>query len=513
MITLKRLIHTSRPVRSLGFKLDPNYKLKCGLEIHTQLKTKYKLFSLSSSKFDSEPNTNVSYFDCGLPGTLPKLNPEALYLALKTAVALNSDVQSFSTFDRKHYFYPDQPQGFQITQRYHPIAKNGYLELNSKFDDIAEDLKTINIEQIQIEQDTGKTNYDKYDKLIKIDLNRSNVPLIELVTKPDFENMSQIRAFIKKYQTLVKHLDVCTGDLETGAIRIDLNVSINGGNRVEVKNLGSSSELASALKSEYHRQIHLTKENFPIIQETRGWNGKETVRLRSKENAVEYRYVPDSELPFINLDPEISREIAAALPDLPDTIITKLISEPYNLELKHAKFFIANKDILNYYYDLFQIVVNDAGRDYKVANNWLVHELIGAFSKFEVPLDISLIPPTKLGEIIIMVSNDELTTTSAKQLLSQLVKSPDDKDLTIQELIEKYDLGKIKDITEDELSEAVEEVCVDIIANNQDVIEKIVTGKSKSINYLIGLAMKETNGKVNSKVFETKFKELISNYK
>ena len=510
MITFKRLIHSSLAVRSLGFKVDPNYKLKCGLEIHTQLKTKYKLFSLSSSKFDSAPNTNVSYFDCGLPGTLPKLNPEALYLALKTAVALNSDVQSFSTFDRKHYFYPDQPQGFQITQRYHPIAKNGYLELNGKYDDIPEDLKIINIEQIQIEQDTGKTNYDKYDKLIKIDLNRSNVPLIELVTKPDFENMSQIRAFIKKYQTLVKHLDVCTGDLETGAIRIDLNVSINGGNRVEVKNLGSTSELASALRSEYHRQIQLTKENFPVIQETRGWNGKETVRLRSKEDAVEYRYVPDSELPFINLDPEISREIAAVLPDLPDTVITKLTSEPYNLELKHAKFFIDNKDILNYYYDLFQIVVIDAGRDYKLANNWLVHELIGAFSKFDVPLNISLIPPTKLGEIIIMVSNDELTTTSAKLLLSQLVKSPDDNDLTIQELIEKYDVGKIKDITEDELSEAVEEVCVDIVANNQDVIEKIVTGKPKSINYLIGLAMKETNGKVNSSVFESKFKELIA---
>lgn len=513
MLAIKRQIHSSRVILGRKFKTDPNYKLKCGLEIHTQLKTKYKLFSLSSTTFNSEPNTRVSYFDCGLPGTLPKLNPEALLLALKTAVALNSDVQSFSSFDRKHYFYPDQPQGYQITQRYHPIAKNGYLELTNKFDDIDESLKTINIEQIQIEQDTGKTTYDKFDKLIKVDLNRSNIPLIELVTKPDFENLPQIRAFVKKYQTLVRHLDICTGDLETGAIRIDLNVSINGGERVEIKNLGSTSELTSALKFEYLRQVKSAKENIPIVQETRGWNGNETVRLRSKEDAVEYRYVPDSELPFINLDPGISKDIASTLPDFPEAIITNLISEPYNLEMKHAKFFIDNKDILDYYQKLFDIVVIRYRKDYKLVNNWLVHELIGAFSKANEPLNLSLIPPENLGELIIMVSEDNITATSAKLLLSRLVKSPEDKDLSIIELIEKYDLGNITDITQDDLADAVEEVCAEIIENNPDVIEKILSGKSKSINYLIGLAMKETSGKVNSKVIEEKFKYLINGHK
>lgn len=510
MIIYKRCIHSSGKLLAKNFKPDSNYKLKCGLEIHTQLKTKYKLFSLSLTSFNSAPNSKVSYFDCGLPGTLPKLNPEALYLALKTAVALNCEVQSLSIFDRKHYFYPDQPQGYQITQHFHPIARDGYFDLNSEFDEIEEPHKRINIEQIQIEQDTGKTNYDKFDKLIKIDLNRSNIPLIELVTKPDFENIAQIKSFIRKYQSLVKHLDICTGDLETGAIRIDVNISINGGNRVEIKNLGSTSEITNALKYEYQRQIDLVKLGSQVSQETRGWDGKETVRLRSKENAFDYRYFPDAELPVINLDPNISQQIRDTLPEFPETIIKKLVADPYNLEVKHAKFFIDNEELLDYYFALFKIVVVESNLSYKQANNWLVHELVGAFSKSDIPLDLSLIPPSKLGELIIMISNDEITTTSAKLLLTQLVKIPEDKDLTILELIEKYDLGTIKDISQIELDNAVEEVCADIIENNPDVVEKIINGKANSIKYLIGLAMRETQGKVNSKIFEEKFNELIN---
>lgn len=504
----RRLLHTSHSNFN-KFKLDPNYKFKCGLEIHTQLKTKYKLFSLSPNNFNSSPNSQISYFDCGLPGTLPKLNPEALLLALKAAVILNCDIQEKSTFDRKHYFYPDQPLGYQITQHYHPLAKNGWLELNNKFDDIKESSKVINIEQIQIEQDTGKTNYDKFDEIIKVDLNRANVPLIELVTKPDFENLEQVKSFVKKYSTLVSHLDICTGNLESGAMRVDVNISLNNGERVEIKNLGSTGEIMDALKYEYKRQMNVLQSGDKITQETRGWNGKETVRSRSKEDAVDYRYFPDSELPTINLNSNIGNEIRATLPAFPETIVSQLISKPYNLELKHAKFFVENPEILAYYRNSFMLIVDINKKPAKIVNNFIINEVLGSFNKLSVPVDLSLISSKTLCDMILMVTNDEISLTSAKLLLQNIIKNPVDREITIEKLVEKYDLAKPKDISNEDLNEAVEEICNEVIENNKDVIEKILNGKKSSINFLIGMAMKETQGKVNSNTFRLKFEELI----
>ncbi|KAK6454091.1 amidotransferase subunit B, mitochondrial [Scheffersomyces xylosifermentans] len=503
----RRLVHTSSR-RLNKFKLDPNYKFKCGIEIHTQLKTRYKLFSLSPSSFYSSPNSKISYFDVGLPGTQPKLNPEALYLALKLAVALNSDVQLNSTFDRKHYFYPDQPLGYQITQHYHPIAKNGFVELKSEFDEISVPSKIINIEQIQIEQDTGKTSYDKYDKTIKVDYNRSNVPLIELVTKPDFEDLKQVGAFVKNYQTLVKHLDICTGNLETGAIRVDVNVSVNGHPRVEIKNLGSNGEIQEALKYEYNRQVQLLKNQEDIIQETRGWTGNKTVTLRIKEDAVDYRYVPDSELPFINLSSTISSDIRKSLPELPEQILKKLTSEPYSLELKYAKFLVDNKDILTYYYHLIQ-KVNEKQQPTKLANNWLFHEYLGAFTKLNIEVDMTILAASLLGDLIVKVGEKEISTTSARLLLLQLLQTPEDRDKSIDELIEQYDLGKPQDLSADELHDAVRDICSEIVDNNPDVVERIKKGQKNSIKFLVGLGMRETQGKVDAKAFTEMFKELL----
>lgn len=507
MVYSKRLFHGSS---AKYFKLKKEFKLKCGIEIHTQLKTKYKLFSLSASSFDSKPNSNVSFFDSGLPGTFPRLNPEALYLGLKAACALNSDIQGISTFDRKHYFYPDQPLGYQITQFYHPLAKNGQLELTSEFDGISSQSKTINIERIQLEQDTGKSNYNKFDKTIQIDLNRNNIPLIELVTKPDFENFEQVRAFLKKYQTLVKYLGICSGSLENGAIRVDVNISINGNNRVELKNLGSTGEIHEALSYEYNRQIRCIEEGIAIEQETRGWNGRETLKLRSKEDSFDYRYVPDSELPRIILDKNIGEKIKEKMPEMPEIVLKKLTMSPFNLELKHAKFLIDNQELLQYYYKIFDLIVIKNKKESKYPNNWLIHELIGCFNKFKLKIDVKLIPPEMLSEIILRVLNDEISSTSAKYLLSEIVRNQDNSVRSITSLIEKYDLGKPKDISSVELDEAIEEVCIDIISQNSDVVSKIRKGKKGSIKYLVGLCMRETQGKVSSKIIEQKLIDLIN---
>lgn len=498
------------PRQIKSWRPEPGAAFKCGLEIHTQLNTKHKLFSLSRNTPNAPANSTASFFDFGLPGTFPKLNPEALLLALKAATALKSKVSPISSFDRKHYFYYDQPLGYQITQHFHPLAKGGFLELTEKYDGIEQD-KKIGIEQIQIEQDTAKLNYNDFDATVTVDHNRAGVPLIELVTKPDFDHLSQVRAFIKKYISLMTHLGVCTGDMEKGAMRCDVNVSVAGGNRVEIKNLGSTSEIMAAAKYEYKRQVDQMKSGSgPIEQETRSWNGKETVRTRSKEDAVDYRYFPDAELPHIHLDPSISEDIRVMLPELPDQILKSLTEANYDLELKHAKFLVDNPDLLAYYRKLHEIIVVQSGKPPKVVNNWLIHEFVGAFNKLELAVDVSLLSPEKFASLIFMVLNKEITITSAKLLLSQVIQaSEEERALSIPELVDHYDLSAPALVDESELNEAIKEICLEVMESNQDVVEKIKKGKRKSINFLIGRAMKETQGRIDSKQFEKMFNKLI----
>lgn len=488
---------------------EPGFAFKCGIEIHTQLKTRFKLFSLSENTHNAAPNTKASHFDFGLPGTIPRLNPEALLLGLRAAVALNSKISPVSSFDRKHYFYLDQPLGYQITQHYQPFAKGGFLHLDPRFDSVAEP-KTIRVEQIQLEQDTAKLNYNAFDGMVDIDHNRANVPLIEMVTKPDFTHLSEVRAFVKKYISLMTHIGVCSGDMENGAMRCDVNVSVAGGNRVEIKNLGSTSEIMAAAKHEYNRQVTALKELAePIAQETRSWDGTRTIRTRSKEDLVDYRYFPDTELPRIQLDPSIGEDIAKTLPEFPDQLIEKLTCLPFSLETKYAKFLVENPDLNDFYLRVHDIIVNKNGLSFKVVNNWVIHELVGAFKKLDLQVDGTLIEAEKLASLILMVDQKCISITSAKLLLSQIIESSEDRALSIPELIDTYDLGAVNDVGGDDLQEAVKEVCLEVMSAHPDVVEKVRSGKKKSINFLIGRAMKETQGKVDSKDFEKLFKQLI----
>ncbi|KAM9908207.1 hypothetical protein OXX79_000516 [Metschnikowia pulcherrima] len=496
-----------------AWRPEPGFPFKCGLEIHTQLKTKHKLFSLSKNCAESAPNKNASFFDVGLPGTFPKLNPEALLLALKAATVMKSRVNPVSSFDRKHYFYLDQPLGYQLTQHYRPLAKGGYLKLNKSFDDVTED-KSIGIEQIQLEQDTAKLNYDAYEKAVAIDFNRANVPLIELVTKPDFDHLLQVRAFIKKYIGIMTHLGVCSGDMENGAMRCDVNVSVAGGNRVEIKNLGSTSEITAAVVHEYARQVaHLKSSSDPIDQETRAWNGKETVRTRSKEDAVDYRYFPDIELPLVHLEPTITEDIAAVLPDLPEQVIKSLMSAPFSLEKKHAKFLVEVPSLLAYYKELHRLLVSEnKACSAKTVNNWFFHKLLGTFKKFDQAVDPSILSAAKFASLIEMVQRKEVSSTSAKLILNALVQSPETtKNLGIAEIIEHYDLGAPVDLDEGEFAAAVKDICLDVITAHPGVAETVRKGKHNSIKFLIGQAMRETQGKVDSKSFEAEFKKILLN--
>ncbi|KAG0660550.1 hypothetical protein C6P45_001567 [Maudiozyma exigua] len=515
------------------------YKLTCGLEIHTQLNTVNKLFSASTNNpFESisHPNLNTSYFDIALPGTQPILNYEAVLFALKLALSMKSNVNLNSQFDRKHYFYGDQPQGYQITQHYHPFSTGGYLTLSKEFDSIKDTEKKINIIQLQIEQDTARSLHVHQSPLNKtsgedilIDFNRSNVPLIELVTEPDFHDTLQIKAFIKKYQNLVRQLKISTGDLEAGSIRIDVNVSVNEHPRVELKNLPNTSSIIAAIDYEYQRQMQVLKDGRieeDAHVETRAWDGTKTTVLRSKESAMDYRYMADPELPLITLDNDVLEEVAKTLSKSADEYIKDLMSEPYHLSMKDAKILTIqnefndlynNEELRQYYVDTFKSYTKDSTASSKIVISWILHELLGNLKKLDIPLKLlsdNLLPPNKLANLLTLIHTKVISNANAKQLLfhildefktSRCVKL---EEIDFMTLVKKYDLQTTNNIDYASLEEGCNKILSEI--KKPTMIEDIKSGKKKnSIKYLVGLGMRKYQGKIEAQEIETMFKKIL----
>lgn len=535
----KRLYHVVVPPIS-HYKPLPQFRLKCGLEIHTQLSTKYKLFSRSANDpFHSAntPNLHTSYFDLALPGTQPILNYEVILYAAKLALALNCDVNLNSQFDRKHYFYADQPQGYQITQHYSSFAIGGLLSLYQDIDGIDEKVKDIRITQLQLEQDTGKSIYRKNDQVTLIDLNRSNVPLIEMVTEPDFENLKQIRAFLKKYQNLVRHLKISTGDLETGAMRVDVNLSINGHARVELKNLPNTSSIMNAIKYEYQRQVAIVKEGkadeMLSEPETRGWTGSSTVKLRSKETTIDYRYMPDPELPRVALAPDVVTNLQKTMPPLPDETLNRLVAAPYYLSLKDAKILCLHsngqdeiynqEELQRFYLDTFHFFVESISEEVrlkkhvvKLPTNWIIHELLGDLKKLQLTLSkaATYLPPHVFAKFLRLIHDGEISSASGKLLLFHLLKSFKESNcdtsdpVNFDALIDEYDMRIITQINPDELRRICQEIIEGL--NNDKLINDIVSGKKKnSIKFLVGQGMRLSQGRIQAQEFEKIFKEIL----
>lgn len=516
------------------FALDPAYKLKCGLEIHTQLNTRYKLFSYTSNEAENltiSPNTSTSHYDISLPGTQPRLNYEAVLYATKLALSLDSDINLVSQFDRKHYFYGDQPQGYQVTQHYKPFAKNGKLTLYGAYEDINENEKTIRIEQLQIEQDTGKSLYASgADMTTMIDLNRSNVPLIELVTKPDFEDLKQVRAFIKKYQDLVRRLNICTGNLETGSMRIDVNLSVNDFARVELKNLPNTSSIMNAIKFEYERQLHIIKngdgERLLRDTETRGWTGSETVKLRSKETSIDYRYMPDPEIPFITIADDVVHKVKSTLPVSADALLREFMNKPYNLPIKHAKILCISgnqnemydhEQLRKYYKDVCVHYQKEYPDDnLKIPSNWILNEFIGNLNKLETKLNeiYEILTPSIFFELIRLMKQGVITGNSSKLLLFHIVNNvktgvfTKSSQINLKQLINEYELQAADQINEHEL----EEICRSIIDDIKDekLLQNLISGKKKtSLKFLVGQGMRLSQGRLNPNELEKMFRQVL----
>lgn len=470
------------------------FRTVIGLEIHVQLQTKSKMFcSCSADVFDASPNTHICPVCTGQPGALPVVNGEAVRLAVLTALALNCRVNLFSRFDRKNYFYPDLPKGYQITQYFYPLAERGYLIIE---DDEGNE-KVVRIRRIHLEEDAGKLFHEEDKSLV--DLNRCGVPLIEIVTEPDIASPAEARRFMEELRAVVRHLGVSSGDMEKGALRCDANISVEDvetgrkSNRVEVKNINSFRFVEKALEFEFERIKKALEGGKNVEKETRGWDMKTrtTISMRSKEEEADYRYFPEPDLPPLVLKEEFVKNLEHSLPELPRERALRL-SREYGIPLKEAKIYALRPSVA----DFFEEAAGLYG-DPKTVSNWILSEILREL-KEEGEDRISL-TPAQLVELLRLLDEGTISTRIAKELLPEMISTGK----SAKRLVEEKGLSQIDDesLIRDILQRAIQE--------NPDVVEKYRSGKKQTLGFFVGFVMKETRGKANPAVVNRIARELL----
>ena len=467
-----------------------------GLEVHVQLSTKTKLFSGASTTFGSEPNTQVDLIDLGLPGVLPVANKEAFYKAIRFGLATNAEINQVSMFDRKNYFYPDLPKGYQITQMEKPIVGTGSILINV---DGAE--KLINITRAHLEEDAGKSIHDLFDGETGVDLNRAGTPLLEIVSEPEISNAKEAVAYFKAIHQLVTFLDICDGNMAQGSMRCDVNVSVKKiddkalGTRAEIKNINSFKFIERAINFEVARQIKRLEKGESIIQETRLYDSikNETRSMRSKEAANDYRYFPEPDLlPVVISDKELE-EIRITLPELPKQKEVRFIEE-HSLEESEAKILASSKAMA----DLFE----DASTKTKDSNliaKWLVGDVSALLNKENISIEESNLSSVNFAKLIERISDKTISGKIAKSVLEEIWVSGNDVDLIIQE----KGLVQIQD------ESILEDIAKKIIEANPDQVNAYKGGKEKLFGFFVGQVMKETQGKANPQGVNEVLKKLL----
>ena len=463
-----------------------NFEIVVGLEVHAQIKSNSKLFSGSSTSFGSEPNSNVSLVDAAMPGMLPVINEFCIDQAIKTGLGLKSKINLLSIFDRKNYFYADLPQGYQISQFSHPIVGEGNVILDMPNGD----KRSIGIERLHLEQDAGKSLHDQHPSKSFIDLNRSGVALMEIVSKPDIRSPEEAALFIKKLRSILKYLDTCDGNMEQGSLRCDVNVSVRKpgeklGTRCEIKNLNSIRFVTQAIEIEAKRQIEIIEEGNKINQETRLFDSDNGVTrsMRSKEDAHDYRYFPDPDLLPLELDQNYVDKIKSDIPKLPDEIREELINK-YNLSDYDASVIAEEKDYANYFFEA------SIERDGKLVSNWLTSELFGLLNKNNLSFDENPVSPEKLGSLIDMISDGTISGRIAKDVFNEMFITGENP----KNIVEKKNL--VQNSNENEILILIE----NILTNNKEKVDEYNSGKEKLFGFFVGQVMKESKGKANPKI-------------
>ena len=458
-----------------------------GLEVHAQLKTSSKLFSSSPNQFGSEPNENVNFIDSGMPGMLPVLNFACIEKAIKTGFALNFTINKYSVFERKNYFYPDLPQGYQISQFEFPILTEGFINVDN-----GQNQKKIRIERAHLEQDAGKSIHDIDPKYSFIDLNRVGTPLLEIVSYPDLTSADEVVNYMSSLRQILMYIDVCDGNMQEGSLRADVNLSIRKpggdlGTRCEIKNLNSFKFIRQAIEFEFQRQIGVLESGGQIEQNTMLFdtNTGETRAMRSKEFSHDYRYFPDPDLLPVNITQEQIDNIQPTLGELPNQKLDRYISE-LKIEKDISKIIISEKENT----EVFEQMVNDTDVPPKLIASWLVGDIF-AFVK-ENNLDVSsLMEKTKvIVELLKLVSDDVISNKVGKEILPKILKGEGSP----SEIVKKMGLEQVSDSSE------LEKIINEALKDEEDNIAKFQGGSDRVLGYFVGKCLKATKGKGNPKL-------------
>jgi aspartyl-tRNA(Asn)/glutamyl-tRNA(Gln) amidotransferase subunit B len=456
-----------------------------GLEVHVSLSTKSKLFSGTASIFGAEPNTEANIFDLAMPGTLPVLNEEALRMAVKFGLAIDAEIGKRSVFDRKNYFYPDLPKGYQVTQLDFPTVGKGSLTIN--LEDGSE--RVIGVTRAHIEENAGKSLHEDFHGMSGIDLNRSGEPLLEIVSEPEIKNAAEAVAYLKKLNAIVRYLDISDAIMAQGSMRCDVNVSIRPkgetelGTRTELKNINSFRFVEKAINSEIQRQQDLLEDGGKVVQETRRYDAERDTSspMRSKEFANDYRYFPEPDLLPVEIDDAYIEAIRATLPELPDARKARFVSE-YGLSDYDAGVLTASREIAEY----FEAVAKESG-DAKLAANWVTGDLQALLNKNNWELAQSPIQADRLAVLIKRIIDNTISGKIAKTVFEAMLEDS----AGVDEIIEAKGLKQVTD------SGAIESLVDEVIANNPEQVQQFRDGKEQVLGYLVGQAMKLSQGKAN----------------
>ena len=472
-----------------------DWEIIIGLEVHAQVLSKAKLFSGASAEYGGEPNDHVSFVDAAMPGMLPVINEFCVEQAVRTGLGLKAQINEVSVFDRKNYFYPDLPQGYQISQFKQPIVGEGVVAVD------LDDGKSINIgvERLHLEQDAGKSLHDQHPNMSYVDLNRSGCALMEIVSRPDMRSAEEAKAYVTKLRQIMRYLGTCDGNMEQGSMRADVNVSVRKpgapfGTRCEIKNVNSIRFMGQAIEYEARRQIGILEDGGKIDQETRLYDAKkgETRSMRSKEEAHDYRYFPDPDLLPLKLDPKRIAEIKASLPELPDEKRARFVSA-YGLSAYDASVLVAEQNSASY----FEAVA--MGRDGKLSANWVINELFGRLNKEGKSIETSPVSAKQLGGLVDLISAGTINGKIAKDVFEVLWTEGGEP----AQIVESRGLVQVTDMG------AIEKAVDEIIAANPDKVGA-VKAKPSMLGWFVGQVMKTTGGKANPQAVNDLLKKKLA---
>ncbi len=475
-----------------------DWEVVIGLEVHAQVTSQAKLFSGASTAFGGEPNSHVSLVDAAMPGMLPVINAECVRQAVRTGLGLKAKINLKSVFDRKNYFYPDLPQGYQISQYKSPVVGEGEVTV-----DLADETVTVGIERLHLEQDAGKSLHDRHPTMSYVDLNRSGVALMEIVSKPDLRSADEAKAYVAKLRSILRYLGTCDGDMEKGNLRADVNVSVRKpgepfGTRCEIKNVNSIRFIGQAIEHEARRQIEIIEEGGKIVQETRLFDSGrgETRSMRSKEEAHDYRYFPDPDLLPLELTQSEIDDLKAHLPELPDEKKARFMRD-HGLSIYDASVLVAERETAEF----FEAVVRKAdggSRDPKVAANWVINELAGRLNKEGKGIAASPMSAVQLGAILDLIAAGTISGKIAKDLFEIVWTEGGDP----KAIVEAKGMSQVTDVS------AIEKLVEEVIAKNPDKVAQAKVNE-KLVGWFVGQVMKASGGKANPQAVNESLKRKL----